>query len=147
MTRRILISLTPVVSIFLSSGCGSSTETAGPDRYPATGFLKFQGKPASGAMLRFIPVRRGGGIASTDGISGLAAIAAADGSFTVMSGDGKEGAPEGEYKLLVLWLDEPPGGGLPVDRLRGKYFDEAKPVALLVVKPESNDWGNIELSK
>ncbi|OYP36089.1 hypothetical protein CGZ80_10115 [Rhodopirellula sp. MGV] len=58
-----------------------------------------------------------------------------------------DGAPVGEYKVLVFMLETPPGGGLPVDRFQGRYLNEDHPVATLTVRPGENDCGTIELGK
>ncbi len=134
-------------SIWPNAGCGGTSAPEGPKLYPASGILKVAGEPAAGAMLRFVPAKGRGKSPAELATKPLAAMAGVDGRFAVMNGDGEIGAPEGEYKLLVLWLEEPPGGGLPVDRLRGRFFDEGRPAAVLYVKPESNDWGTIDLRR
>jgi hypothetical protein len=145
MNRTPWFALFLAASILPNAGCGGTSAPEGPKRYPASGILKVVGEPAAGAMLRFVPTKVRGNSPAELAMKPLAAMASIDGRFAVMNGDGDIGAPEGEYKLLVLWLKEPPGGGLPVDRLRGRYFDEGRPAAVLVVKPESNDWGTIDL--
>jgi len=61
------------------------------------------------------------------------AIVREDGSFQVSYFDQEDGAPVGEYQLLVVWMVPPPEGGLPRDRLQGKYLDPRRPVRTVTV--------------
>lgn len=125
-------------------GCSQPEPEGDPTPlFPVRGRLTVAGKPAAGASIRFVPTRPANAAGAPTRIP--AAIVAADGSFSASyRGDG-DGAPEGTYKVLVLWLEEPADGGLLGDRLKGKYFDEANPVATVTVNARDNDLGVIEL--
>lgn len=110
-------------------GCGGSK---GPPLYTAKGIVKVDGKPAAGALVVLHPVDkdqtiRPGGEADDEG------------QFILTSVKQGDGAPAGEYKVAVHWLDlnapPPPGANAipsamggegesksdPVDRLQGRY--------------------------
>jgi hypothetical protein len=99
-------------------------------RYPVTGTVLVDGKPAEGATVIFVPVdgteefqRERPFDDSTD----------SEGRFELRTFQPGDGAPAGEYKVMVRWLatagptnaetdrDRPVGG--PPDRLRGRYFN------------------------
>ena len=57
------------------------------------------------------------------------ATAGADGRFEVGTYGERDGAPAGDYVVLVRWPDapaDPSAETTPADRLKGKYSDPAK---------------------
>lgn len=84
-----------VVSAGLISGCGAgSYSTSGEKVYPVKGkVLLASGKPLSGGKVSFLP-KKEPGLPSTGKI-------ASDGSFTLTTADGREGAAEGDYKVRI----------------------------------------------
>jgi hypothetical protein len=94
--------------------------------YPVTGTVLYQGKPAAGAAVFF--QRRGGDSMSEHLIMG---IVQEDGSFTLSCGDLGQGAPPGDYDVLIEWkrvlhparsrAQQPP------DRLQGRFADPKRP--------------------
>jgi len=130
-----------LICLALFIGCSDEAPVVelGPPLHPVTGRLTVGGKPAEGATLKFLPTAP----AATGRIP--TAVVGADGRFAASTRTNDDGAPEGSYKLLVIWMEEPPEGGFPRDRLRGKYFDEAKPVAVVTVKAGPNSIDPIDL--
>lgn len=101
----------------LCSGCGSRPEYMETDVFPASGELKIDGLPASGAFVLFHPV---GDVGMTKGNKPFARVAA-DGSFLVTTYNTGDGAPDGNYRVTVIWPEDPDARGPSPDRLRGRY--------------------------
>lgn len=76
----------------LATSCGS-----GPKLYPVKGRVFYQDQPAEGAAVVFHPKGGEAGAAKASGTVG------ADGSFTLSTHPHGEGAPPGEYVVLVSW--------------------------------------------
>ncbi len=102
--------------------------------YPVTGELRMDGRPAVGATLKFLPMQP----VSGRGGRTPAATVGDDGRFKASYFGVEDGAPAGTYKVLIFWLAYPPEGGLPMDRLQGKYCDENNPAAIVNVLPQEN---------
>jgi hypothetical protein len=148
--NRLQWQLVAAASLAVLSPCCGPRDLApkDPPLYPVRGRLTVGGVPAVGATIRFFPnqvnpTKPGTKIrpARTP-----AATVGPDGHFSASYRTSEDGVPAGTYKLLVIWLEEPDKGGLPQDRLRGKYFDEAKPVAIVNVKPGPNALEPIDLT-
>ncbi len=90
--------LTLATFVFVgATGCGSGDG----DRiavYPATGAIKFRGQPVPGA---FVSLHRKDG-ADID-VPHPTATVGADGTFSLSTYAGQDGAPEGDYVLTVQW--------------------------------------------
>jgi hypothetical protein len=105
-----------------STGCGK-----GNSLYPVTGHVTFKGKPAAGATVFFY--REGVDSMNEHTIMG---IVQEDGSFEVVCGALGNGAPAGEYDVLIEWkhvLGQSEGRlrhGL--DRLHGRYANRNHPL-------------------
>jgi hypothetical protein len=125
--RRILVqrSLLPLLTAGLAiswiAGCGDGQIK----RYPVTGSVTVDGKPADGAMVIFCPgddapaeVRR----TRPFGFTGP------DGHFLLTTLTKADGSPAGEYKVLIQWPaasggDSRDGGrSIGPDRLNGRYM-------------------------
>ncbi len=119
-------------------GCGEPKPTE-PALYPVHGSLFVDGKPAAGATVQLVPV--GGSPATLI----PAAVVREDGTFSVSYHGKEDGVPPGEYGLRVFWLETPPGGGLPYDRLRGQFFTPGKPVTRVKVVVGVNQLDPIRL--
>jgi hypothetical protein len=88
--------------------------------YSVAGKVLVNGKPAEHATVVFHPVGESG----PDVVKPRGKVAA-DGSFTLTTYDGHDGAPAGEYQVTVeLWLSSGRGDEGPTSRLPAKY---AKP--------------------
>jgi hypothetical protein len=104
------------------AGCGDGKIK----RFPVKGSVTVDGQPADGAMVVFCPVN------PSPEVEALRPSAKADasGAFALMTFDAGDGAPAGEYKVLVKWPAKPtmdardgrPGAPGP-DRLKGKYYN------------------------
>ena len=105
--------------------------------FPVQGRLLIDGAPAAGAMVKFYSQQQSGRIAT--------AIVREDGTFSASFYDNEDGAPAGEYKLLVVWMQTPPQGGLAQDCLGGRFLDPSKPVATITAMEGENRLDTIEL--
>jgi len=138
--RKLLWCATAVFGLACTS-CGNSNHL-----YPVSGTVAYKGQPAAGAAVFF---RRPGGDAMNDHV--IMAIVQEDGSFAVVCGSLGEGAPPGEYDVLIEWQqDLSPGKGLAHrrrDRLQGRYADPKHPCFHAVVRVESNRLPPFELTE
>lgn len=109
--------------------------------YPVEGKVLVHGRPAKNVSVAFHPIN------STDptprypvGVTGT------DGTFHLTTLSANDGAPEGEYAVTVLWLDESvvydccecPDPSIH-DRLRGEYCNAAKTTLRATIRPGSNE--------
>lgn len=125
----------------LIAGC-DGISPAKPTVYPVTGKVRLgDGKPLTTGRVEFIPIK--GGMPAT-GVIG------SDGSFSLKTGDGQEGAPAGEYKVRL----EPTTianrkSGKPFSYpFPAKYADEDANTGLTAtVKAESTNLEPFKLSK
>jgi hypothetical protein len=133
------------VGLLTAMGCGDGRIAT----YPVTGTVMVDGNPADGAMVIFVPTstspeaerKRPYGIADAQGKYGL---------MTFEQGDG---APAGQYKVLVQWpapsksSDDRGGrrGTLGADRLRGKYFNLESTMLTATVAEEATEVPPFEL--
>lgn len=128
-----------VVSAGLLSGCGEgSYSTSGEKVYPVKGkVLLASGKPLNGGKVLFLP-KKEVGLAATGKIG-------ADGSFTVTSADGREGAAEGDYKIRIepdesVYSKRTKTGSLKSLPFPASYMDEDGDTGLTAsVKPSDNE--------
>jgi hypothetical protein len=117
--------------------------------YPVSGQLFVANQPASGARIYFQPIQGGEPEGWTGGYP--RATVAADGSFQATTYEAQDGAPAGEYVLLVEWRelaaegDEPAEEGRPADRLGGRYMDAASSSLRATVKTEPTNLPRIDL--
>jgi hypothetical protein len=128
-----------LAGLFCTAGC--QPKSAGEPKtptYPVHGRLLIDGAPATGAMVKFYSSHQGGRVPT--------AIVRDDGSFSVSFYDNEDGAPAGEYKLLVVWMQTPPQGGLAQDRLGGRFLNPARPVATVTVVAGPNQLAPLELT-
>ena len=108
-------------------GCGQggvSKDTV----YPAGGKVLVRGTPAEGARITFYPVAEG---ANRPGMAIPSGDVDAAGVYHLQSYLPGDGAPAGEYRVAVSWLEALSAGANPEqvsrkDRLAGKYSDPAK---------------------
>jgi hypothetical protein len=124
-----MLSAVLLLTIAACTGSGQSTANR-KSVHPVRGQLLVVGKPAAGAFVFFVPVNEPP--EPTD--PRPRAQVADDGSFEVSMYGDKDGAPVGEYVLIVLWEGE---GGF--DRLKGQYADARKSSLRAVVKEGKNE--------
>ena len=115
------------------AGCNSS------GLYPVSGKVLYNGEPAVGATVTF--VRKG----ATDPLKEQTpqGVVGEDGTFT-LSGPGGDGAPPGEYAVLIEWKEgagktkgRAPALNAP-DRLKKRYLDPDRPRLTATVEPKTN---------
>jgi hypothetical protein len=137
---RTRLSIALLAGLVVCAGCNSS------GLYPVSGKVLVNGEPASGATVTF--VRKG----SADPLKEqtLQGTVGDDGNFT-LSGPAGEGAPAGEYVVLVEWKEgagktkgRAPALSAP-DRLKKKYLDPNKPLLTATVEAKSNTLSPFEL--
>ncbi len=133
MRSRLLFAVVMAACLVVSAGCGSN------GLYPVSGKVLHDGEPAVGATVTF--VRKG----VTDPLKEPTpqGVVGEDGTFT-LSGPGGDGAPPGEYVVLVEWKEgagskrgRAPALSAP-DRLKKKYLDPNKPQLTATVEAKSN---------
>jgi hypothetical protein len=126
-TIRSLIWLCVLVAAMVC--IGACSKSSGPPKkvcYPVKGQLFVKSQPATGATVIFHP--RGSG--PEEWTSGYPrAHVAADGTFELETYGDKDGAPAGDYTVVVTWprgaADEQSEDTQMIDRLGGRYSDPA----------------------
>jgi hypothetical protein len=103
-TRRIRL-LFLAVGISPFAGCSDCDPTRVPV-HPVLGAIQFRGQPINGAFVTLHP-KNGANI----DVPHPRASVAADGSFTLTTFDGNDGAPAGDYVLTVQWYRPVKQGG------------------------------------
>jgi hypothetical protein len=84
------------VLILPAIGCGRA-EKSRVAVHPVEGAIQFRGQATEGAFVSLHPK------SANDSAPTPRATVAKDGSFTVSTYDGNDGAPEGEYVVTVQW--------------------------------------------
>jgi hypothetical protein len=120
---RLLLAL--VAAAALACGCSGTSGPAKKVCYPVKGQLLVQGKPAEGALLIFQPKENAN---PADWSAGYPhATSQADGKFEVSTYSDNDGAPAGDYVVLVSWSAPNPQNeeASGPDKLGGRYADPA----------------------
>jgi hypothetical protein len=129
-----------VIAMLVSlCGCQHAPPLSGPPVFPVTGTILVDGKPTAGVTVRFVAVEPAGG-------SPPAFITGSDGRFTSAAPGSDAGVSAGTYRLVVYWLDTPPSGGMPFDRLFGKYADPDRSALTVTIDPNVPDIGTLSLT-
>src|SRR5687768_432734 len=118
-------------------GCASDAAPVGKPVHPVRGQLFVKKAPAVGAELIFVPVDEPD--EPTD--PRPRAVVGEDGSFALSThGDG-DGAPAGEYVVVVTWPGKvlPDGREEPPDKLFGRYADPRRSRLRATVKEGTNE--------
>lgn len=136
--RRLILGLS-----LLLVGCRESID--GIPVYPTSGEVRVDGEPAVGAEISFHPVTP-----PPAGTPWTIAVADSSGRFQASTRAAGDGAPEGEYRLTIIWrgassgvLDDAGGGN---DRLHGRYARPETSGLRVVVKSGENVLPPIELN-
>ncbi len=119
---------------------------------PVKGTVLYKGEPAKGATVTF--VKKDGDPMRDPTPTGMTG---ADGSFTLTCPNKGEGAPVGEYKVLVIWRIEPTDAQgnrtrsekrepAPPDKLNGRYTNAEKPLLNATVVSGRNTLPAFELT-
>lgn len=128
-----------LVSLLFLAGCsGSSIETV-----PAKGKLTVNGQPAGGAKIIFVPQN----VAPEAAKERPHATSQADGSFELSTIDPGDGAPIGDYKVLVTWPVESadPEASHGTDQLNFAYANEEKTTLTQSVTADAGQALNIDI--
>jgi hypothetical protein len=96
-TAAVLRSLFLIVAVALAVGCGQSGTDTIVAVHPAKGKITFKGQPIPGAMITLHPK------AELAEVPRPRASVGKDGEFALTTFSGKDGAPEGEYTVTVVW--------------------------------------------
>jgi hypothetical protein len=89
---------TLAVAALTITGCGGGGDASRVPVYPVTGAIQFRGQPAIGAFVTLHPKDP----QATQAPAPRATVGPG-GSFALTTYDGQDGAPEGEYTLMVQW--------------------------------------------
>ena len=119
------VNWTVAILSFAIAGCG-----AGDGRlsvYPVSGKVVVKGQPASGAKVIFYP-------SAPDAIEKKLPVASGEtdsaGTFKLQSYEPEDGAPEGDYKIAIVWPEPPRPNATGIfderDRLGGRYSNPDK---------------------
>lgn len=121
-----------LVGFLCVAGCGGGDK---PTLYPVRGKVMNGSSPAEGASVVFKPVTANAQLNNPTG------VVAADGTFTLNTYPHGDGAPAGEYVVLVEWF--PPNArdtNNPKNKLPEKYaFADKTPLPKVTVKPGANE--------
>jgi hypothetical protein len=134
-----------LLAIVLLAGCGKREETP---LVPASGQVFHQSKPAAGALVILHPVANADPKAWPQGYPH--ATVADDGTFQIGTRAARDGAPAGDYKVLVQWPQSSsesndPEATIP-DRFRGKYANPDRSTWQVQVQPPKADLPKIDLN-
>ena len=145
--RRTKLGLAFVGMVTLA-GCGDGKVA----RYPVHGSVNIDGRPAEGAFVIFCPVDDAGPQSKSLRPSGTTD---ATGAFQLITITPNDGAPAGNYKVIVKWPTPPPPAGPDdrngrgpkpgPDRLKGKYYDIDRSPLTATIEKKSNDLPPFEL--
>jgi hypothetical protein len=144
--RSLVAGSLALAALVASAGCGDGKIR----RYPVTGTVTVDGKPADGALVIFCPVNPTGELEHLR----PAGKADAAGTFSLTTIETGDGAPAGDYKVLVQWptpvqnANEDRGGrarSRGPDRLKGKYYNLEKTPLTAKVDEKSNTLQPFEL--
>jgi 5-hydroxyisourate hydrolase-like protein (transthyretin family) len=127
--RLLVLSLTALVSGLFASGCGSS----GPKKYPVTGTVTVNGKPAALVRVQFLHADQSlpGNLKTPVGMTDDAGV------FHLSTAGDKDGAVEGEYTVMFEWMSDNDLGAW--DKLGGKFVKPETSRFKVQVEPKSNN--------
>ena len=122
----------------MAVGCSESHD--GFNTYPVSGTVTVDGQPAFGAKVVLIGTEdkfneKGSPIPT--------ATVEDDGTFRLTSFEVGDGAPDGDYRVIIIWEDEAPEGAdpegfEPTDKLGGKY-DHANSELMVTIPAEATE--------
>jgi hypothetical protein len=114
------------VVLSTAASCGRSDRVA---VYKVEGSVRFQGKPAVGALVVFHPQN------PSEKIQRLrpAGNVDAEGKYCLSTYQPRDGAPPGEYRVTVVWASPGTGERPGPDRLGGRYANPTQTPLLATV--------------
>lgn len=140
--RRIAMGSVAAVALGCCS-CGDADDGR-PPVFAAQGRIVVGDRPADHALVILVPAGRAG-----DPNIRPSGRCDAEGRFRLGTYAADDGAPAGEYAVLVRWSrpssgprDDPDMGP---DRLGGRGLDPNNPPARVTIKPGDNDLGTIRV--
>ena len=135
--------LLAVAVVVAACGALSACGKGGPDLHPVSGQVFFRDQPAAGAQVVFQPV--GEASAQPERPTGTVG---ADGSFKLQTYPHGEGAPVGEYGVIISWMPENARDlPNPQNKLPAKYADMNSPALKATVKEGNNELPAFRLTK
>jgi hypothetical protein len=84
--------------------CTSCGQSDRPPLFQVQGEVYYQGKPAEGASVFFLPVNTAN-LPASEGVPH--GVVGADGTFRIGTFAAADGAPAGEYAVTVIWETQP----------------------------------------
>ncbi len=124
--------------LVLLVGCAllAACNTSPIKLYPVKGKVLVKDQPANGAQIVFRPVDENPETKSTMSYGSVDA----EGNFTLRTDPYGEGAPAGEYNVLISWYSGDPENPLSAkSKLPAKFADPAAPILKATVKEGPND--------
>jgi hypothetical protein len=138
-----------VACLALAAGLVGCGDGRGVKLYPVCGKVLYKGAPADGAEVTFYPK----GDAGKDAVRPSGKVRP-DGTFALGSFRPDDGAPAGEYGVLVRWYKDGKVGhekgkkrahNVPVDFLQDRYANPAAPRFTAAVRTETNELSPFEI--
>jgi hypothetical protein len=138
------ISLASLATLALGCGSCGDADDGRPPVFPAQGRIVVGGRPADHALVILVPTGTAG-----DPSLRPSGRCDAEGRFRLGTYAADDGAPAGEYAVLIRWSrrlsgprDDPDMGP---DRLGGRGLDSINPPARVTIMPGANDLGTIRV--
>jgi hypothetical protein len=131
MCRNFATGLTIPVLCLTLAACGGSAQK---QVFPVRGQVFMGKKPAAGALVVLRPLEGDSLEAWPNGYP--RATVEDDGAFRITTYTTYDGAPPGEYAVLIQWMKEQPE---EVDVLEGRYADPANPKYRIKVAEGENN--------
>lgn len=158
MARRLNLLLKrrrqPAIILLLATACGGCGQPARETAtvFPVAGRFTVNGKPASSALVSFIPQTP-----PSDGRRAIPSQARADdnGAFKLTTFHTADGAPEGDYKVTIYWPAPSPAAAphgddddavLGPDQLRGRFAAADKSNLRAHVAAEPTNFATVDLA-
>jgi len=110
--------------------------------YPVKGKVLFKGQPAEGAQVVFRPTAENAGSGSPAAAqSNPFGDVKADGTFSLRTEPYGEGAPVGDYNVMITWFTrtDPDDPLSSKSKLPVKYADQSNPILKASVKEGDNE--------
>ena len=119
--------------LLAAAGCGRES---GGDSQPVSGEVQYDGKPAAGVMIFFMPSQ---GAKVTGAPANPHAITDDNGRFALSTFGESDGAPAGNYRVVLIWPKvSEENEESPPDRLFG-WFDARHTNLEVTIAPGANE--------